>query len=633
MSFLQPWAVWFLAGLPVIVLLYFLRLKRRAITVSTHLFWQRVLQESSRRAFFQRLRHLLSLLLNLLIFALIAAALARPLLQGDRTVRHGDSTILIVDTRARMQATTPGEQSRFLQAQAAARKFARDAGPKREFALLTVAASPRVAVPFTDDEEALRQGLDALTPNDGTGDLSAALRLANSLLASRGGDRRIVIFSDREDPSAILAPAAPPAAGALPAPAIAWQTFGTPSANLAITRFATRPLPASPETSEALLEIQNFSAQAAQSELEISFDGRPLEVRQLTFLPGERKLEVFTSVPRPGRNARGWLTARLAAPDALPLDNVAYATLPPSRPKRVLLLSKGNPFLEKLLLVHPSLKYEILDPEAWQASLAPKFAAVIFDRALPANFDYAATPGNFFFLQNTPFNTGGAALEQPLISDLESSNPTLRGISLQNTTILRAQPLALPSPREGWRFAAPLRSFDHPLLITGESNQQRVAALGFDLLESDLPLHVAFPLLISNTLQWLAGDESDKALQVRAGETFPLTAGQKIAAEPLLAPPPIGKPPATPLTGFLQPQRNGFYRLTEGDAEHWLAVNTFSAAESDLRNYDPHAAPAPAPISSTLQAFSEWPLWHWLALGALALFTAEWFLFHRRKTE
>ncbi|MDB6150943.1 MAG: hypothetical protein JWQ44_2391, partial [Chthoniobacter sp.] len=35
MSFLAPWAIWFAAGIPVIVLLYLLKLKRRAVPVST----------------------------------------------------------------------------------------------------------------------------------------------------------------------------------------------------------------------------------------------------------------------------------------------------------------------------------------------------------------------------------------------------------------------------------------------------------------------------------------------------------------------------------------------------------------------------------------------------------------------
>ena len=75
MTWLQPWAAWFLAGIPAIVLLYLLRLKRQPQTVSTLMFWQRVMQEGGRRAFFQRLRNLLSLLLHLLIFLLLLGAL------------------------------------------------------------------------------------------------------------------------------------------------------------------------------------------------------------------------------------------------------------------------------------------------------------------------------------------------------------------------------------------------------------------------------------------------------------------------------------------------------------------------------------------------------------------------------
>src|SRR5258708_36200548 len=103
MTFLNAWAAGFAALAPVIVLLYLLKLKRRPMPVSTLIFWQRVLQESRRRALFQRLRQFLSLLLHLLIFALILGALLRPAF--DRLVREGGSTVLILDTRDRMQAT------------------------------------------------------------------------------------------------------------------------------------------------------------------------------------------------------------------------------------------------------------------------------------------------------------------------------------------------------------------------------------------------------------------------------------------------------------------------------------------------------------------------------------------------
>ena len=98
-----------------------------------------------------------------------------------------------------------------------------------------------------------------LTPTDTAGNLDAALKLADSLLTGRA-DGSVILLSDRAPADAKIA--APPIA--------------TSRDNLAITRFATRALPADPATSEVLVELQNFSAAPAKTELELSFDGRVL---------------------------------------------------------------------------------------------------------------------------------------------------------------------------------------------------------------------------------------------------------------------------------------------------------------------------------------------------------------------
>ena len=91
--------------------------------------------------------------------------------------------------------------------------------------------------------------------------------------------------------------------------------------------------------------------------------------------------------------------------------------------------------------------------------------------------------------------------------------------------------------------------------------------------------------------------------------------------------------PAKTKTGFFQPLHDGFHLVTEKGATSWLAVNTFSEAESDLRGPGASAsARAPLPITA-LARFRGWPLWQYLALAALVLFSIEWWLFHRRRTE
>jgi hypothetical protein len=620
MSFLAPWAIWFVAGIPVIVMLYLLKLKRRPMPVSTLMFWQRVLEESRRRAFFQKLRNVLSLLLHLLIFALILAALARPVL--DRAVREGSSTVLIVDLRARMQAREAGADTRLELAKRLAANYLGQAAAGRPVAIIATHRAPTVVTPFTTDEKELREGLASLAPTDATGDLEPAIALAEQLLAAREGARRIVVFSPEK--SAVANRSSP----------IEWVSVGAAHDNAAITRFATRPLPNSPQTSEVLLSVANYAAAPLEANLELALDGRLLDVKPLTIAPGQSTVQVFPTVPRSTASARGWLTARLVHDDALPADNVAYAVLPPPQPRRVLLVTKGNWFLEKMRAADQSLTFELLAPDSFQLALASKFDAVILDNALPAGFELDQAAGNFLFIKKTPFATVEVPLDQPLISETDEAHPALRLVNLRNVTVVRATTLVEPPAGGEWRFAAPIRSFDHPLMITGERRQQRIAALAMDLTDSDLPLRVAFPLLMSNTLQWLAGAPVIHAPALPAGETFPLSAEQSVWKEPQLKWSGGVKPdPAQMARGIFQPLTNGYYLLNERDGSSWLAVNTFSEAESDLRQAAPASEARPVLPRLAALNLSGWPLWQYLALAALLLFTLEWWLFHRRRTE
>jgi hypothetical protein len=625
MTFLAPWAVWFLAGVPLIVLLYLLKLKRRPLPVSTLMFWQRVLEENRRRALFQKLRNLLSLLLHLLIFALILAALAKPVL--DRAMREGASTVLIVDTRARMQAGEAGGGTRLELAKKLAANYLSQAAAGRQVAILSAQAAPTVAAPFTSDEKILREALNALAPTDTTGDLHASIDLAEQLLAARQGAGRIVVLTAPGAESSVRDRR----------PNVEWVPVGTGHDNLAITRFATRPLLNSPQTSEVLLEVVNFGAEPATLNLELSLDGRLLDVKPLTLAAGAREVQVFPTVPRTTSGGRGWLTARLDAADALLSDNVAYAVLPPQQFKRVLLVTKGNWFLEKLLEADQGVKFELLTPDAFQLAFGEKFDAVILDDFLPRGFDLAQIAGNFLCIKQTPFAAGGAPLEQPLIAETDAGHPALRLVNLQNVTVVRASALVEP-PRDGdWRFETPIRSIAHPLMITGErragKTQQRIAALALDLTDSDLPLRVAFPLLMSNTLQWLAGEPPPGAPVLAAGATLPLTGDQSVWIEPQTKwTNSLNIDPTRFAHVLFQPSRNGYYLLNQREGTRWLAVNTFSEAESDLRAPRDIATAARLPILPAL-SLSGWPLWHYLALAALLLFTLEWWLFHRRRTE
>jgi len=80
--FITPAFLWFLAAIPVIIILYLLKLRRTEVVISSTLLWLRSLQDLTANAPFQRLRKNLLLLLQILIALALGLALARPYMRA-----------------------------------------------------------------------------------------------------------------------------------------------------------------------------------------------------------------------------------------------------------------------------------------------------------------------------------------------------------------------------------------------------------------------------------------------------------------------------------------------------------------------------------------------------------------------
>ena len=93
---------WLLVFLPALVALYFLKLKRKDILVSSTLLWKRSLEDFRVNAPFQKLRRNWLLLLQLLVFLLLIFAAWRPRVAAK--LGAGRSLIVLVDNSASTSA-------------------------------------------------------------------------------------------------------------------------------------------------------------------------------------------------------------------------------------------------------------------------------------------------------------------------------------------------------------------------------------------------------------------------------------------------------------------------------------------------------------------------------------------------
>src|SRR3954463_184179 len=105
MSFLSPWSA-ILAGalaLQLLVLLYFLKLRRQTLRISSTLLWEKSFHDLQVNAPFQKLRWSLLLLLQLLLMSLVLFALGEPVIRGEGS--SASRIILLIDRSASMSAT------------------------------------------------------------------------------------------------------------------------------------------------------------------------------------------------------------------------------------------------------------------------------------------------------------------------------------------------------------------------------------------------------------------------------------------------------------------------------------------------------------------------------------------------
>jgi hypothetical protein len=599
MSFVFP-AAFFLSALGIgIVALYLHRQRRRRLEVSTLLFWQRVLEREPHRQFLGRLRHPLSLLAQLLILLALILALSQP----EPGARHESShTLIVLDRRARMQA----ENGRvFRDAVKAAQDIAAHASANAPVAILGVNGGPEIISGFSGDSRDLRAKIAALQPTDAAGGMEETLALGQRLLDSQPGEKRFAVLTDRPlqtDAEQILT--------------------GKPAANAAILALAQRPVPASPQSAEVFVKLGNFAPEARDLELELSLDGRVFDLQTFRVGPGEEKdYTILVPAEMLGTGA-GALLAKLTASDTLAVDDTARAVLSGGKPVRVLLLTTDNPFLEGALKADPGVQVEILDPASWKREMAEGFDAVVLDRDLPEGL--SLDRGRFFFFGRSPFEAGGETVPVAAPEIADPKSPLLW--NLKSFGPVKARLLRAP---EGWRTSAPLTSAAGPLLLTLEKpGGPRHIATAFGVADTTFPLQAGFPLFVSNAVRWLAGRDISGPGVLAAGQSYRPATGEMIAKNPQETPAdPAGQAPSL-TEAPLRLEKTGFYAVRSPEEMRWLAVNTASAEESDLRQAQssPRSLLAEGAPGGLL-------LWQWIALLALALVVTEWVLHQRRITE
>jgi hypothetical protein len=600
----------FIALIPlaaIIILLYLLKLRRVPVEIASTFLWRQALQDVQANVPFQKLKRNLLLLLQLLALTAIVAGLAAPYVLAERL--GGRNTVIVVDASGSMRATDV-EGSRFEQARIWARRIITSMGRNDEIAIIVSEARSHVAAPFTGDQRKLLQTVAALQPTDCQTNIKDGLLLAMSLAAKRPNAQVYVVSDGAFE-------ALPDVSGSSN---VRFLKVGERNDNVAILAFeASRP--AGAEEHQLFLRIRNFSMTVQSGLLTLHHDDDIIDAEQISLKPGEDKVQAFSLL----LHETGMLRAEIEIEDDLATDNVAYAFAETKGKVSVLLVTPGNLFLEQALLILPEVsvdRTELLDADT-AATIADDYDLVVFDRVDP--------PTDMPAMSMMVIREGGAGadrLQSPEISRWENTHPVLAHVNLNAVEIASGRAVAREPGTEVLAWSG-----DAPIIVARDAPGMRRVSFGFNFLDSDLPLRVGFPVLLSNCVEWLAETSTGIGQSaVRPGD--PLRFRAPLSVDRVSVTTPAGDRQQVALVdrqaAFTGTDRVGVYVVQAGERRWRAAVDMRSSTESDLTPKDELQLGARRVQGMATPPRVEHHLWPYIILAALLILLGEWYLYHRR---
>ena len=596
------------ATVATVVFLYWLKPPPQRVVVPSTLLWDRLLKEKKRNTLLDRLRWWLSLMLALIIGLSVASGMGRPELSSPgRDVRN---ITVVIDNSATMATRTADGFTRWEHAVAHAGRVLGQGSASGQFLILDTSGQ---------------------APPGDPGDRRSALEVLGELTVSLGdepqfpdlpeGESEIFFISD-----GVLVDDAPPEATLI--------SVFEPAHNVGITAFQVEALPSEPTRFQAFVQVKNASDVGKQTTLRLSGSNEGGIRDTLTLGPGETRGRSIDL----GSFERGPVRAVVTADsDAFPADDYAYGFLPIRTETRVLLVTRGNVYLENVLADEPRLSLAVVSPEQYDPQVSAD--VYIFDRFAPPEAPGGPTlvflPPDVEWLTQTL-----AVVEAPEVPGWNPAHPVLRFVALEDLRIDRAARIAMPEEGDagptsvvGETGRAPaaevvVGSPLLPLVLVSE-RPDRIVRVSFALEDSNFPLHPGFPIFLTNTLGWLM-DEQVALARAPGQIEVPLA----MAAVTDLEGSDVATWPLSNRTVFMADQP-GLYTVAQADRRLRVAVNLASTARTsvnDSRFTSDEITSAASTVLADTEAGPNEELWMAFLLLALLLVVVEWVTYHRRLT-
>jgi hypothetical protein len=242
-------------------------------------------------------------------------------------------------------------------------------------------------------------------------------------------------------------------------------------------------------------------------------------------------------------------------------------------------------------------------------------------------------PGNYLVFHaigpGMPVQSAGQEAT-PTIVDWKQTNPLMRFVDMGDVHVASAA----VARSTDWGDTV-VDGDRGPLVVYGERYGRRCVWVGFTTSASDFPIKVAFPIFLTNAVQFLT-DASGTANTIRPGGpiSLPGGSGRWSVTGPQMRTPgqtDCGNNPGV-TCDYTNTMQAGVYRFQGKASAFAYAANVASERSSDITERDhPGLGGGPALPGAGRTIAAKLDIWTWVAAAALVALALEWIAYHRRR--
>ena len=553
MRFFSPSALFLMSLIPLVILFYLLKQKHKDYSISSILLWEEVIKDLEAVAPWQKLRKNILMLLQIAAIFLLVAALAKPFLINASG--QYNNVIILIDRSFSMQAKDV-KPSRFEMAKREAANFVENLSPETYVTVMTVDKDVIIQKNLSKDKNMIIEKINSLKVTNYTSNYVDATNMLNSMLKQHPstsvrvfGDQMISINgADVEN--------------------VNISQKGDNYANLLLSHSIT-------DKGITLLNtIANYSEKDKVVSVSLLVNNKVFDAKDIEVKAKDITNVYWNNLPQ---NAQ-IIQSVIDEEDLLAGDNIAYDVINMSERDKVLFVSEGNVFIEKTLTLFENVESYKAEPGGLESFEG--YDLYIFDGFLPNELPRDGSILIFNPSENEVFKKTDN-VELPVIQ--ESEHELMNYISDYSFSIAKADVFEVPL----WAESV-LECNKGTIAFAGLYNKRRISVWGFDIYNSDIALKTVFPVMMTNTIEWLIPSNIQNSGKLIPGQAIEFNLNP-IAKKAVIKTPSdklLDIAPPFPAHAFEKTEEIGAYTLIqeteEENKEYLFVVNPPVETESDL---------------------------------------------------